>query len=258
VANGLIKIILGEDFPKPLRKAQYSCGKNFDITILKELNDSKTDNTFLFVVIDGSELQVSFVQGDNIQHIHNVKSVIRGRTRRGGQSALRFDRLRDNSEFQFVSLSAEYINKLTGYSGIFLAGKANVKILLSEHIKGDILGIKSVSSSGKEGILESISLFKEEIISFNNKDEIETLLEFYNGVDTCDNKIVIGLDETKEYLKLGMIKTLLLSEEYYKAKRINNAEYFGTKVVKIKGFSSEGDNFIKNFGGIAGILRFNL
>ena len=201
--NGFTKTILGENFPKPLRKSQYSCGKKFDTTILKQLNDSKTDNTFLFVVIDGSELQVSLVQGDNIQHIHNVKSFIRGRTRRGGQSALRFDRLRDNSEFRFVLASSEYINKLKGFSGIILAGKANVKSLLSEKINGNILAIKNVSLSGKEGLLEAIEISKEEINSFNNKDEIDTLAEFYNGISTCDDKICIGLEETKTFLNMG-------------------------------------------------------
>ena len=56
----------------------------------------------------------------------------------------------------------------------------------------------------------------------------------------------------------GSLKILLLSEENYKPKRIKLAESFGTKVVKIKGFSTQGDSFINNFGGIAGILRYNI
>lgn len=259
--NGVTKTIT--DFERPLRRSGYKCDNKFDLDILYEIRDSSTDPIFLFVILDGTELLISSLQGDHIKNLNNLKSKIKSRTRRGGQSALRFDRLRDNSEFQFVSTSIEMVNeqlKVEKFNGIVLAGKADVKNLFiancGNHIKKQIIGVFDISASGKEGLLQAIEKSEETRLKQNNIQEEETLKFFFELMQTDPERLTIGKNETRNFLLQGRLKTLLVSEKYYTPKRIANAEKFGTEVKKIKAFSSQGHMFCTSYSGICGIKRY--
>lgn len=92
--------------PRPLQRSLYSCGGRFDTGALRAMVVTKDEPVFGLIVIDGNEAVVARFQGSEAP---TVLATIRdgerihGRCRRGGQSALRFERLRNQTEFAYVA-----------------------------------------------------------------------------------------------------------------------------------------------------------
>lgn len=78
--------------PRPILRSSYRCDSRFHLEVLQEMLEATP--IFGLVVVDGSEATLGTVQGAERKIVARLSSSTRGRTRRGGQSALRFDRLR--------------------------------------------------------------------------------------------------------------------------------------------------------------------
>lgn len=167
--------------PQPLKRPLYKCGKGFELGPLLTMLKDQDPTTIGVVLIDGQSCVFATARGGLLHHdaeaeepaevkvLHTLTTHNRGRCRRGGQSALRFDRIRDQVEHAFVTEAAEIASRLflvratggdeeygnqnsDGHSGnssnaagagsgegtevlgLLLAGPANVKHLLAESV----------------------------------------------------------------------------------------------------------------------------
>lgn len=257
-------IISDNELPRPISHNSYICDNKFDISILKSIKDCNDGPLYGFIVIDGDHCIYSTVQGiigsEHIDIVKKIHSHIAGRTRRGGQSALRFDRLRDDSEDKYINKCIEETKCLDSCDCIIISGKANIKNIYGSRLdkKYNILGYITISDSLEDGLYQTIDKSKELRDRYENRIEYDALTIFNNILNTNSELLVFGVRECNKMIEYGIIKTLILSK-HMKPHIINkletNATNIGAEVLKIKGITSDGDMFCKNYK-CAGILRY--
>jgi peptide chain release factor subunit 1 len=117
---------------KPINTSLYLCDNKFHTKDLSELLID--DESFGFIVLDGSGSLFGTVQGSNREILHKFSVDLPKKHGRGGQSALRFARLRLEKRHNYVRKVAEMATQLfvpdgqkPSVHGLVLAGSADFK-----------------------------------------------------------------------------------------------------------------------------------
>ena len=125
------KLVLDIEPPKPLTRKLYLCDNKFHLEALTEmLND---DETFGFIIIDGNGALFATLSGNNKTIVSQFTVTLPKKHGRGGQSALRFARLRLEARHNYIRKVAEtathcFISKnVCNVKGIIIAGSAELK-----------------------------------------------------------------------------------------------------------------------------------
>ena len=87
--------------PVPLKTRIYRCDKEFVLDPLLKMCEDK--NVFGLVVMDRREADIAFLKGKTVIPLSSAKSNVPGKTRAGGQSAQRFERLREGAAKDFFN-----------------------------------------------------------------------------------------------------------------------------------------------------------
>ncbi|EEB88044.1 hypothetical protein MPER_14354, partial [Moniliophthora perniciosa FA553] len=109
----------------------YLCDNRFHTEALSELLES--DSKFGFIVMDGKGTLFGILSGNTREVIHKFTVDLPKKHGRGGQSALRFSRLREEKRHHYIRKVAELaaqhfiINDRVNVTGFILAGSADFK-----------------------------------------------------------------------------------------------------------------------------------
>jgi len=121
---------------KPINTSLYLCDNKFHTEALTAL--LADDNKFGFIVMDGNGALFGTLQGNTREVLHKFTVDLPKKHGRGGQSALRFARLRMEKRHNYVRKVAEVATQLfitndkPNISGLVLAGSADFKTELSQ------------------------------------------------------------------------------------------------------------------------------
>jgi len=116
---------------KPINTSLYLCDNKFHTEALDELLED--DEKFGFIVMDGNGSLYGTLQGNNREVLHKFSVDLPKKHGRGGQSALRFARLRMEKRHNYVRKVAELAVQMfitadkPNVSGLVLAGSADFK-----------------------------------------------------------------------------------------------------------------------------------
>jgi peptide chain release factor subunit 1 len=115
--------------PEPLNFRLYRCDKTFVLDALKEMAEKK--DVYGLVVMDKREGNIALLKGKTILPLTKTTSYVPGKTRAGGQSAQRFERLRDGAAKEFFNKLAEYVKDQFLHNkeikGIIVGGPGHTK-----------------------------------------------------------------------------------------------------------------------------------
>ena len=146
---------------KPINTSLYLCDNKFHTEALSEL--LADDNKFGFIVMDGNGALFGTLQGNTRDILHKFTVDLPKKHGRGGQSALRFARLRMEKRHNYVRKVAEEATRLfitndkANVTGLVLAGSADFKTELSQsdmfdgRLQCKILKLVDVSYGGENG-----------------------------------------------------------------------------------------------------------
>lgn len=118
---------------KPINTSLYLCDNKFHTEALQELLES--DDKFGFIVMDGNGSLFGTLAGNTREILHKFSVDLPKKHGRGGQSALRFARLRLEKRHNYVRKVAETATQMfishdkVNVQGIVLAGSAFQKRL---------------------------------------------------------------------------------------------------------------------------------
>lgn len=121
---------------KPINTSLYLCDNKFHTEALTAL--LADDNKFGFIVMDGNGALFGTLQGNTRDVMHKFNVDLPKKHGRGGQSALRFARLRMEKRHNYVRKVAEVATQLyitndkPNIAGLILAGSADFKTELSQ------------------------------------------------------------------------------------------------------------------------------
>lgn len=210
--------------PQPVESRHYRCDKKFMIEPLEQMVVS--DEVYGLIVADKNEAAIGYLQGSHIKTTHTLESNVPGKTRAGGQSAQRFERLRKEMYKTFLKEIAEksknaFLPKKRDGKliGIILGGPGFTKDKLVEdgflhqELEEEIIATESLNYSGEEALEELVEKAEDSIEDSEVVKEKRLINKFLQNLKEENGKSEYGLKEVRRALKMGAVETLLISED---------------------------------------------
>ncbi|KAF9533567.1 translation release factor [Crepidotus variabilis] len=207
---------------KPINTSLYLCDNKFHTEALSELLES--DSRFGFIVMDGNGTLFGILAGNTREVIHKFTVDLPKKHGRGGQSALRFSRLRDEKRHNYVRKVAEHAvqhfitNDKVNVTGIVLAGSADFKTELGQsdmfdlRLAAKVIKVVDVSYGGENGFNQAIELAAESLANVKFVQEKKLIQKYFDEISQDTGKYCFGVEDTLKALELGSVETLVVWE----------------------------------------------
>jgi len=192
---------------------------------------------------------------------------IASRTRRGGQSSLRYSRLRDGQELAFLRKVVERTGTLIGnVKGLVIGGKADMKRKFLEELprplRRCVLRVIDLDcDAGLKG-LRKAALQVDDIASISFHETTQQLVTHFLGLVAMPGPAMYcyGEAQTAAAVRMGAVDRLLLSSlSKARSPVIDDlcelAAAHGTLVVEMSGRTEQELHFCRGFG-VGGCLRW--
>lgn len=208
---------------KPINTSLYLCDNKFHTEDLNEL--LVDDEAFGFIVMDGNGCLYGTVQGSNREILHKFSVDLPKKHGRGGQSALRFARLRLEKRHNYVRKVAELATQFfisdgqrPNVQGIVLAGSADFKAelmrsdLFDPRLAKVVIKMVDVSYGGENGFNQAIELSSDTLSSVKLMKEKKLLQKYMDEISQDTGKYCFMVDDTLKALELGAVEDLIIYE----------------------------------------------
>lgn len=207
---------------KPINTSLYLCDNKFHTEALTAL--LADDNRFGFIVMDGNGALFGTLQGNTRDVLHKFTVDLPKKHGRGGQSALRFARLRMEKRHNYVRKVAEtavtlfITNDKPNISGLILAGSADFKTELSQsdmfdpRLQAKVIKLVDVSYGGENGFNQAIELAAESLANVKFIQEKKLIGRYFDQISQDTGKYCFGVEDTLRALEMGAVETLICWE----------------------------------------------
>lgn len=207
---------------RPLNTFKYICDNKFWTEPLFELLEN--DDTFGFVVVDGSGWLFGTLQGNSRTILQQISVSLPKKHGRGGQSAPRFGRIREEKRHNYVRKVAELSTQhfitddKPNVKGLVLAGSANFKNDLSgsdlfdKRLAEVVIKIVDVSYGGENGFNQAISLAEDALSNVKFVEEKNLISKYFEQIALDTGMIVFGVEDTLHSLEIGALDLLMWFE----------------------------------------------
>ncbi|KAL5111908.1 Eukaryotic peptide chain release factor subunit 1 [Taenia crassiceps] len=257
---------------RPVNTSLYLCDNKFHTEALNALLTD--DSKFGFIIMDGSGTLFGTLSGNTREVLHKFSVELPKKHGRGGQSALRFARLR--------------VEKRHNY-----------------RLQAKVLKIVDISYGGESGFNQAIELASDTLAGVKFIQEKKLIQRYFDEISQDTGKYCFGVDDTLKALEMGAVDSLIVWENLavtrYVLRSSSNDEKrvihlrpeqerdrshfidpetqtememeesqllldwlalnyrsFGAILEIVTDKSQEGSQFVRGFGGIGGILRYQV
>ncbi len=230
--------------PEPLNINLYRCDDHFHVEYLEETLKEK--ELYGLVSIDTSECAIGLLEGDMLKVLSRHTSGIPGKHRAGGQSARRFERLREMAVHQYFDRVAKHINEeflsddvFPRLKGILIGGPGFTKndfvkeADLDYRLREKIVGIIDTNYAGEEGLRELVGRASNILKNVRYVYEKKIVDKFMFLVSRQPNMVIYGLKEVLDNLNTGIIDTLIVLENFNYYEVAYECENCGNKFTKL-------------------------
>jgi len=245
---------------KPINTSLYLCDNKFHTEALQELLES--DDKFGFIIMDGNGSLFGTLAGNTREILHKFSVDLPKKHGRGGQSALRFARLRLEKRHNYVRKVAEtatqmfITNDKVNVAGIVLAGSADFKNdlaqsdIFDQRLVAKVIKTVDVSYGGENGFNQAIELSSETLSNVKFVQEKKLISKYFEEISQDTGKFCFGIADTLKALEMGAVETLIVFESEptmrYTVKHVQTGE---EKVLHLdKGGEADQSNFIASDG----------
>jgi len=209
------------DPPKDLKQYLYRCDDHFHVDILKDM--LKDDNLIGFLAIDAKDAGWGLLHGDKIEVLSQTGSGVAGKHRQGGQSAKRFQKLREMELSYFYNRVAgttrEYFIDIYPIKGLIISGPGPTKEdfingnYLEYRLQNMIINTIDASYSGAEGIREAFAKSADLLSDFRMVEEKKIVEDLFREINSHSGLGVYGLYDVIELLKNNVVKILIVTDD---------------------------------------------
>jgi peptide chain release factor subunit 1 len=209
--------------PKPIQISLYRCDDHFWTDHLREM--MKDEKVIGILAVDTSEAGIGILTGDRWETIDTLTSGVAGKHRQGGQSARRFERLRDNELNEYYHRVADHSKAVFidqfNVKGLIVGGPGPTKdnFLKEEYLdyrlQNNILVVLDTSYSGDEGVREIIDKAQKDgiLAEFRVMEEKQMVKKFMGEVHSNKGLGIYGIFDVVKALQAGMADMVLLTSE---------------------------------------------
>jgi len=209
---------------KPIHKSSYKCDNKFHTEALAELLES--DGKFGFLIIDGNGTLYGTVKGSNREVLHKFSVDLPKKHGRGGQSALRFARLRLEKRRNYLRKVGELATQFfiaddkPNIKGLIVAGSADFKHalvkssdLFDPRLSAVLVSpLLDISYGGEAGFDQAIELAADTLKNVRFIEEKRLVSSFLAEVAQDTGRYCFGINDTIQGLEMGAVSTLILWE----------------------------------------------
>lgn len=206
--------------PEPINVYYYRCDSRFHTEPLLELLKEK--DVYGIIVIDSSQAVVATLEGRRLEILKEFTSGIGGKHRAGGQSARRFERIREQELNDYFRRVGSHVNELLSgierLRGILIGGPGPTK---NEFLEGDyinyelkkkVLAVVDTAYVAEQGVKEVVDRSGEILKGVRYSEERALVQRFLREVGHDTGLASYGEGHVRDALREGAVETLLLSE----------------------------------------------
>ncbi|CAH8492150.1 unnamed protein product [Heterobilharzia americana] len=220
---------------RPVNTSLYLCDNKFHTEALVAL--LADDSKFGFIVVDGNGALFGTLSGNTREVLHKFTVELPKKHGRGGQSALRFARLRMEKRHNYVRKVAETATQLfitndrPNIEGLILAGIADFKSDLGQsdmfdqvcwyvyknnvpfqRLQAKLIKIVDISYGGETGFNQAIELATDALTGVKFIQEKKLIQRYFDEISQDSGKYCFGVEDTLKSLEMGAVETLVVWE----------------------------------------------
>mmetsp|Transcript_20326 Transcript_20326/g.36955 ORF Transcript_20326/g.36955 Transcript_20326/m.36955 type:complete len:439 (-) Transcript_20326:135-1451(-) len=210
---------------KPINTSMYLCDNKFHTEHLQQLLED--DDKFGFLIMDGNGSLFGTVQGNHREVLHKFSVDLPKKHGRGGQSALRFARLRLEKRHNYMRKVGELATQFfipsgerPNITGLVVAGSAEFKQdltqnsdLFDQRLSAIVIPpLLDISYGGEAGFNQAIELSSDTLKNVKFIQEKRLITKFLDEVAADTGKFCFGIRDTMQALEAGACESLIVWE----------------------------------------------
>ncbi|MHC1605697.1 MAG: peptide chain release factor aRF-1 [Candidatus Methanofastidiosia archaeon] len=206
--------------PEPVSVRIYRCDQQFVVDPLFEMIEDK--DVYALLIIERNETTIGTLKGKRIEMLEHMTSGVPGKSRAGGQSSVRFARLREEAAKEFNERIGEHVNRfflgMDNLKGIIIGGPGLTKEKFVEEnhlhyeLQQKILGTLDTVYTEEYGLRELVEKASDILSDLEVIKEKEIMGKFFKELIKESGLAAYGEKEVRHYLGAGAVDVLLLSE----------------------------------------------
>ncbi len=182
------------------------------------------DDTFGFIIMDGNGCLYATLQGNTRTVLHKFTVDLPKKHGRGGQSALRFARLRMEKRHNYVRKCAEMAvsffitDNKCNVNGLILAGSADFKTdlfqsdMFDPRLQKAVIRTVDVSYGMDPGFNQAIELSSECLANVKLVQEKRLLQKYFDEISQDTGKYCFMVQDTLQALEMSSVETIIVWE----------------------------------------------
>lgn len=216
--------------PEPLNLYMYRCSSNFELEPLRQMLEEK--NVYGLLVLDRREAYWGFLRGNRIEPIGGANSTVPGKQRKGGQSAARFQRLREIAINEFYTKVGERSSAIflaekdffERFKGVLIGGPSPTKEefeagrYLHHEVQQRIIGLFDVAYTNESGLAELVDAAQDALKGVEVMKEKAIMNRFLKELVKDNGLAAYGEESIRKNLDIGAVDVLLLSSSLRKSR----------------------------------------
>ena len=207
--------------PKPVTQYLYQCDDHFHVEWLRDM--LREEKVYGILAVDSSEVGMGILSGDRLEIADVLTSGISGKTRKGGQSARRYERGREMELTYYFNRVGEHATRVfidnNKVTGLLVGGPGPTK---DEFLKGGylhyelqkkILAVLDLGYSGREGVRELVEKGSDVLKDVRLIEEKRLVQKFLAEVNKQAGLAVYGLPRVMDALQKASAEVVLVSDD---------------------------------------------
>jgi peptide chain release factor 1 len=199
----------------------HNCDDHFHLEILRDM--LREEQKIGILAVDATEAGLGIVSGDDWKVVAEFTSGVSGKTRAGGQSARRYERLREMELTDYFNRLAKHCTEifLDGHSvkGLIVGGPGPTKddFLKQEYLdyrlQKNILGVIDTGYSGGEGVREIVEKSGKLLENVRVIEEKKMVQNFLKEVNEPNGLAIYGINDIIENMKKSAVQTVIIVDD---------------------------------------------
>lgn len=211
------------DPPRPVQISLYRCDDHFWTDHLKDM--LKDDKAIGILAIDTQEAGMGILSGNQAKTIDSITSGVAGKHRQGGQSARRFERLRENELNEYYHRVADHAKQVFidqfNIRGLIVGGPGPTKenFLKEEYLdyrlQKSVIATLDTSYSGEEGVREILDKAQNEGIlqEYRLMEEKQIMRKFMAEVHSGKGLGIYGIHDVVKAAQNGVADMVIVTDD---------------------------------------------
>ena len=207
--------------PQPVTTFMYRCDSHFYLEQLEAM--LMESEVYGLIVIDRNEATIGILNGRRIEVVKNFQSLVMGKHKSGGESAMRFERLIEIAVHEFFkdvsAIANEKFMSIEGLKGVILGGPGSTKVkfleenLLHHELLKKIIGTFEVGYTDVYGLKELMHNAAPALADLSLTKEKKLITRFMEELRKPDGGLTAyGEAQVREAMARGAVDTILISE----------------------------------------------